>query len=354
MVKDGASDLHLTAGLPPKYRVGGNVKDVPGWKPLPERHLASMLLSTMPDRAKKEFDETKDADFANEIEGVARFRFNAGVDMHGVFAVVRVIPHEILTPDQIGLPREVLNLCYLTKGLVLVTGPTGSGKSTTLATLIDHINRNRDDHIITIEDPVEFVHSDKHRCLIRQREVGVHTGSFKRALKAALRQDPDIILIGELRDLETIEIALETAETGHLVFGTLHTSTAPSTVDRIVDQFPADQQSQIRVMVGGALRGVIAQTLCKKIGGGRVAAYEILLSNKAIANLIREGKTFQLYSMIQVGKSVGMVTLNESLMRLVANKLVSPEEAHMKAVDKDELVGMFAKAGIEAKLGVES
>jgi twitching motility protein PilT len=239
----------------------------------------------------------------------------------------------VRTADEMGLSRDVQNLCYLTKGLVVVTGPTGSGKSTTLAALVDLINRTRTDHIITIEDPIEFVHQSK-KCLVTQRQVGLHTRSFKNALRAALREDPDIILVGEMRDLETVSIAIETAETGHLVFGTLHTTTAASTVDRIIDQFPADRQSQVRVMLSESLRGVIAQTLCKKIGGGRVAAREILLSIPAVANLIREGKTFQIPSIMQTNRKVGMVTLNDALMELVDKKEVEPKEAYMKAVEK--------------------
>jgi twitching motility protein PilT len=342
--------VHLTAGLLPRYRVGGSIKPIPGHAETSDAELRKMLLSVMPARVRQEFEETKDADFAYAIEGLSRFRCNVAEDRHGIFSVIRRIPFEILTPEQIGLPKKVLDLCFLTKGLVLVTGPTGSGKSTTLATMIDFVNSSRADHIITIEDPVEFVHPDTKKCLIRQREVGEHTGSFKRALKAALREDPNIVLVGEMRDLETIAIAIETAETGHLVFGTLHTSTAPSTVDRIIDQFPADRQEQIRVMLSESLKGVIAQTLCKKIGGGRVAAYEILLGSKAVSNLIREGKTFQLYSLMQTQKGVGMVTLNDSLMQLVKAKVVAPEEAYMKAVNKDELKMMFEKVGLKVDL----
>jgi len=301
--------------------------------PIPGERLETMLVSIMSPRDVGEYRETGDTDWAYEIEGLARFRCNAGRDRHGPLAVFRVIPTQIRTADEMGLSREVQNLCYLTKGLVVVTGPTGSGKSTTLAALVDLINRTRTDHIITIEDPIEFVHPSK-KCLVTQRQVGVHTRSFKHALRAALREDPDIIMVGEMRDLETVSIAIETAETGHLVFGTLHTTTAASTVDRIIDQFPADRQSQVRVMLSESLRGVIAQTLCKKIGGGRVAAREILLSIPAVSNLIREGKTFQIPSVMQTNRKAGMVTLNDALMELVDGKLVESKEAYMKAVEK--------------------
>ena len=280
-----------------------------------------------------EYRESNDVDWAHEIEGVARFRCNAGRDRFGPMAVFRVIPTTVRTADEMGLSREVQNLCYLTKGLVVVTGPTGSGKSTTLAALVDLINRTRSDHIITIEDPIEFVHQSK-KCLVTQRQVGLHTRSFKQALRAALREDPDIILVGEMRDLETVSIAIETAETGHLVFGTLHTTTAASTIDRIIDQFPADRQSQVRVMLSESMRGVIAQTLCKKVGGGRVAAREVLLSIPAVSNLIREGKTFQIPSVMQTNRKAGMVTLNDALMELVEAKAVEPKEAYMKSVEK--------------------
>ena len=332
LVEAGASDLHLRTGEPPLLRQHGELvrQDLPA---LEAERLEVMLYSIMSPREVGEFRETGDTDWAYEMEGLSRFRCNAGRDRHGPMAVFRVIPTTLLTADDMGLSREVQNLCYLTKGLVVVTGPTGSGKSTTLAALVDLINRTRTDHIITIEDPIEFVHQSK-KCLVTQRQVAVHTRSFKHALRAALREDPDIILVGEMRDLETVSIAIETAETGHLVFGTLHTTTAASTIDRIIDQFPADRQSQVRVMLSESLRGVIAQTLCKKIGGGRVAAREILLSIPAVANLIREGKTFQIPSIMQTNRKTGMVTLNDALMELVDAKQVEPREAYMKAVEK--------------------
>ena len=258
----------------------------------------------------------------------------------GVAAVFRQIPSQVVNVDQMQITPEVQQLCYLTKGLVLVTGPTGSGKSTTLCALVDMVNRVRNDHVITIEDPIEFVHPNKN-CIITQRQVGVHTKSFKSALRAALREDPDIILVGELRDLETVAIAIETAETGHLVFGTLHTTTAAGTVDRIIDQFPSDRQEQIRVMLAESLKGVISQTLCKKIGGGRVAAREILLTIPAISNLIRESKVFQINSVLQTSRKLGMITLNDALIELVDGNLVEPKEAYMKAIDKPNFANML-------------
>ncbi len=342
LVQSGASDLHLRSNEPPMLRVHGELarQDLP---PLSAERLDNMLLSIMTAKEIGEFREGGDTDWAYEIEGLARFRCNAGRDRHGAIGVFRVIPNQIRTAEEMGLSQEVQNLCYLTKGLVVVTGPTGSGKSTTLAGLVDLINRTRTDHIITIEDPIEFVHPSK-KCLVTQRQVGVHTRSFKHALRAALREDPDIILVGEMRDLETVSIAIETAETGHLVFGTLHTTTASSTIDRIIDQFPPDRQSQVRVMLSESLRGVIAQTLCKKIGGGRVAAREVLLTIPAVSNLIREGKTFQIPSIMQTNRKGGMVTLNDALMELVDAKLVEPKEAYMKSVEKQGFL-----AGLKAK-----
>ncbi|HEX2217636.1 MAG TPA: type IV pilus twitching motility protein PilT [Gemmatimonadales bacterium] len=332
LVEAEASDLHLRAGQPPLLRRHGELVREDR-APIPAERLETLLASIMTPREIAEYREGGDTDWAYELEGLARFRCNAGRDRLGPMAVFRVIPTSVRTADEMGITREVQNLCYLTKGLVVVTGPTGSGKSTTLAALVDLINRTRTDHIITIEDPIEFVHQSK-KCLVTQRQVGVHTRSFKQALRAALREDPDIILVGEMRDLETVSIAIETAETGHLVFGTLHTTTAASTVDRIIDQFPADRQSQVRVMLSESLRGVIAQTLCRKIGGGRVAAREVLLSIPAVSNLIREGKTFQIPSIMQTNRKVGMVTLNDALMELVDSRQVEPKEAYLKAVDK--------------------
>jgi twitching motility protein PilT len=346
MCRVGASDLHLSVGSPPIVRKDGHMQPLePDAPPLTPQDVVQLLGPIMPEKNRKEFSERHDTDFAYEIAGLARFRSNIFADRRGPGAVFRVIPTKILTAEQLGLSSHILQLCQLNKGLVLVTGPTGSGKSTTLSAMIDHVNRTRQDHIITIEDPIEFVHPNQ-KCLINQREVRTHTDSFKDALRAALREDPDIVLVGELRDLETVAIAIETAETGHLVFGTLHTTTAASTVDRIIDQFPADRQAQIRIMLSESLRGVIAQTLCRKIGGGRVAALEVLIATQAVSNLIREGKTFQIPSIMQVNKAAGMVTLNDALMELVTKKLVEPDEAMVKAVDKGGLETLFKRAGI--------
>jgi twitching motility protein PilT len=268
------------------------------------------------------------------------------MDRKGMGGVFRVIPSRIMTAEEMGLPQEILELCHLPKGLVLVTGPTGSGKSTTLCALVDYINRHRADHVITIEDPLEFVHENK-RCLVNQREVGDHTDSFRDALRAALREDPDIVLVGEMRDLETVAIAIETAETGHLVFGTLHTSSAPSTIDRVINQFPADRQQQVRVMLAESLRGVISQMLCKKIGGGRVPAMEVMVGTPSISNLIREAKTFQIPSIMQTGRRSGMCLMNDSFLDLVKRKLVEPQEAYARAVDKAGLLSLFKRSGID-------
>ncbi len=349
MVAVGASDLHCTSDTVPLVRRHGEMVPLFERAPVSPDELRNVLMEIIPARNRAEFDEKNDSDFAHAIEGVARFRANYFVDRRGIGAVFRQIPFKILTPDQLGIPPKVLELCFLSKGLVLVTGPTGSGKSTTLAALIDVINEKRSDHIITIEDPIEFVHPTKN-CLVNQREVGVHTMSFKSALRAALREDPDIVLVGEMRDLETIAIAIETAETGHLVFGTLHTTSAPSTVDRIIDQFPADRQEQIRTMLSESIRGVVSQMLCKKKGGGRVAAYEILIATPAVANLIREGKTFQLASVMQTGRALGMQTMNDHLIELVKTDQVEPAEAFMKSNDKNSFKDLLTKNNIKLVL----
>jgi twitching motility protein PilT len=346
MAQIGASDLHISVGMPPLLRHDGEIKPVEGYNLLRPEDSERLLHPIMPKRNQEEFERRHDTDFAYEIQGLARFRSNIFMDRKGMGAVFRIIPTKILTAEQLNLSKHILDLCFLSKGLVVVTGPTGSGKSTTLAAMVDFINRNRKDHIITIEDPIEFVHDNKG-CLINQREVHNHTDSFKDALRAALREDPDIVLVGEMRDLETIAIAIETAETGHLVFGTLHTTTAASTIDRIIDQFPSDRQSQIRVMLSESLKGVIAQTLIKKKGGGRVAALEVLLVTPAIANLIREGKTFQIPSVMQTAKNLGMVTLNDSLMEHVKNNNITAEDGYVKAVDKVGFKDMCKRYNID-------
>jgi len=339
-----ASDLHLSSEAPVMLRIDGEMVPVPQYGMLDPVLLKEYLWSIAPQRNKDEWEKLRDTDFAHENDQ-ARFRVNVFEDRKGIGAVMRQIPAKIMTAEEMGLSQAILDLCNLTKGLVLVTGPTGSGKSTTLAAMIDYINRNRSDHILTIEDPVEFVHPNK-RCLVNQREVGVHTSSFKHALRAALREDPDIVLVGELRDLETIAIAIETAETGHLVFGTLHTNTAPSTVDRIIDQFPPDRQEQIRMMLSDSLKGVIAQTLCKRIGGGRAAALEVLIATTGVSNLIREGKTFQIPSLMQTGRGHGMVMLNDALLDLVKRGVVEPTEAYKKAVARAEFKTLLERNGI--------
>jgi twitching motility protein PilT len=347
MVESGASDLHLSSGSCPVLRVHGEIQFQRDRGALSSEEIRRMVDSIMSEEARGVFQEKRDADCAYEIPGVSRFRVNVFEDRHGVGTVIRTIPVSIMTAEQLGLSQAVLDLCFLSKGLVLVTGPTGSGKSTTLAAMVDHINKKRNDHIITIEDPIEFVHENQN-CLVNQRQVGNHTKSFKAALRAALREDPDIVLVGEMRDLETISIAIETAETGHLVFGTLHTTTAVATVDRIIDQFPPDQQEQIRVMLADSLKGVVAQVLCKKKAGGRVAAYEILIGTPALSSLIREGKTFQIPSIMQTSKKQGMITMNDSLLALVKQGTVEPREAWMKSGDKTGLIGLFKTNGIAA------
>jgi twitching motility protein PilT len=349
MCAQKASDLHISAGMPPLVRRDGEIRLLEeSATALSPSDIEQLLQPITPEKNREEFERRHDTDFAYEVPGLGRFRANVFMDRKGRGAVFRVIPSKILTADDLGLSPQILQLCHLNKGLVLVTGPTGSGKSTTLCAMIDYINRMRSDHIITIEDPIEFVHENK-KCLINQREVHTHTSSFRDALRASLREDPDIILVGEMRDLETVAIAIETAETGHLVFGTLHTTTAASTVDRVIDQFPTDRQAQIRIMLSESLKGVIAQTLCKKTGGGRAAALEVLIVTSAISNLIREAKTFQIPSMMQVGKAIGMATLNDALLDLVTKKLVEPAEAYAKSVDKTAFEGLLKRAGFDTK-----
>ncbi len=347
MAEAGASDLHLSVGMPPMIRKDGRMQALQCTEDvLGEDLMKDLLHSIMPQRNKDEFAERRDSDFAYEIPGLARFRCNIFMDRKGMGAVFRIIPSKMTTAEQLGLSKAIMDLTNLSKGLVVVTGPTGSGKSTTLCAMVNHINASREDHIITIEDPVEFVH-ENIKCLVNQREVHNHTMSFKDALRAALREDPDIILVGEMRDLETIAIAIETAETGHLVFGTLHTTTAVSTIDRIIDQFPADRQQQVRVMLSESLKGVVAQTLLPRKGGGRVAALEVLIITPAISNLIREGKTFQIGSAMQTGKAHGMVMLNDALFELVQKDIVEPKDAYIKAVDKANFETMLTRGGFE-------
>jgi twitching motility protein PilT len=342
MVDQKASDFHLSSNAYPMFRISGTMTAVSD-QIFSTEMIKPLLYEILPDRNRKEFEQEEghDTDFAYEISGVGRFRCNYFSDLYGVGAVFRLIPSKILSFKDLNLPEPIKKLCFLTKGLVLVTGPTGSGKSTTLAAMIDFMNESRSDHIITIEDPVEFVHPNK-KCLVNQRQVHVHTESFKRALRAALREDPDIVLVGEMRDLETVKIALETAETGHLVFGTLHTTTAAGTVDRLINQFPSDEQQQVRASLAEGLKGVIAQTLCRKKGGGRVAALEILMGSHALGANIREGKIHQIPMLIQTGKKEGMCALNDSLLDYLSKGVIEPLEAYQKCVSKEDLVKRMA------------
>ncbi len=333
MMDNDASDLHLSAGSQAKIRKHGELEEL-NYPEISNDAMETLLFEIISEEQKNIFLESNDLDFAYEIPDVARFRANYFVQKRGVAAVFRVIPSKIMSVEDLGLPEQILKFTQLNRGLVLVTGPTGSGKSTTLAAIIDYINRNRKDHILTIEDPVEFVHQNKG-CLINHREIGSHTESFAAALRAALREDPDVILVGEMRDLETIELAITAAETGHLVFGTLHTSSAAKTIDRIIDAFPAGQQAQIRTMLSESLKGVVCQQLMKRIDKpGRLAALELLFCNTAIANLIREGKTFQIPSVMQTGKRDGMQLLDTAIMDFLQKKQISPQEAYQKANDK--------------------
>ncbi len=333
MHEQGASDLHLVSGQPPALRIRGEMERIK-YKVLENDDLKAMLYEITPEHKVKEFEETGDSDFGYEIPGLARYRANYFMQKYGVAAVFREIPSTILTSEQLGLPMVISKLATLPRGLVLVTGPTGSGKSTTLAAIIDQANRTRKDHIITVEDPVEFVHVSQ-ACIVNHREVGLHTKSFTAALKGALREDPDIILVGEMRDLETISLAIEAASTGHLVFGTLHTSSAAKTVDRVIEVFPASEQSQVRSTLSDGLRAVIAQVLFKRIDKkGRAPALEILIANSAVRNLIREGKSYQIPSMIQTGKKFGMQLLDDAIMELFNKGWISAEEAYAKANEK--------------------
>lgn len=332
-LEHGASDLHLRAGTPSLLRIHGRLQPVPGLEGTDNTSV--VLLEILSESQRQLFEAHNDLDFAYEIPGVARFRANFLRQRNGLGAVFRVIPNEIRGLEKLGLPQAVHQLARLEQGLVLVTGPTGSGKSTTLAAIIDHINQESDKHIVTIEDPLEFIHPSK-TCLVTQREVGPHTESFAAALRAVLREDPDIILIGELRDLETISLAITAAETGHLVFGTLHTRTAASTVDRVIDVFPPTQQGQIRTMLAETLKAVIAQQLVLRADGqGRMVVVEILVGTPALSNLIREGKTYQIPSVIQTGRREGMQTMDQAILELLRAKHITPQEAYRKAVDKE-------------------
>jgi twitching motility protein PilT len=337
-VKNKASDLHLSAGLPPMIRVHGDVRriNVPA---LEHRQVHGMVYDIMNDGQRKHYEENLECDFSFEIPNLARFRVNAFVQQRGAAAVMRTIPSKVLTLEELKAPKSFTEICNQPRGLVLVTGPTGSGKSTTLAAMVNHINENEYGHILTVEDPIEFVHESK-KCLMNQREVGPHTLSFANALRSALREDPDIILVGEMRDLETIRLAMTAAETGHLVFGTLHTSSAAKTVDRIIDVFPAAEKEMIRAMLSESLRAVISQALLKtKDGNGRVAAHEIMLGTPAIRNLIREAKVAQMYSAIQTGQNLGMQTIDQCLMDLVKRNLIAASEAKKYANNKDMFMG---------------
>ncbi len=333
MNEQGASDLHLTTGQQPALRIRGEIERIK-YKVLDSDELRGMLYEIAPEDKIKVFEETGDIDFGYEIPGLARYRSNFFMQKNGVAAVFREIPDTIMTIEQLKLPTVIGKLATLPRGLVLVTGPTGSGKSTTLAAIVHEANRSRKDHIITIEDPIEFVHQSQ-MCIVNHREVGLHTKTFSSALRGALREDPDIILVGEMRDLETISLAVDAAATGHLVFSTLHTSSAPKTVDRVIEVFPHDQQEQMRSTLSDGLRAVVAQVLFKRVDiKGRVAALEILIGTAAVRNLIREDKTHQLPSMLQTGKKYGMVLLDDSIMDLLNKGMISPDDAYMKANDK--------------------
>jgi twitching motility protein PilT len=334
--KNGASDLHLSAGLPPMIRVDGEIRRI-NLPAMEHKEVHRLVYDIMNDKQRRDYEEFLETDFSFEVPGVARFRVNAFTQNRGAGAVFRTIPSKVLTMDDLGMGQVFKDICEFPRGIVLVTGPTGSGKSTTLAAMIDYINERRFDHILTIEDPIEFVHQSK-KCLVNQREVHRDTHGFNEALRSALREDPDIILVGELRDLETIRLALTAAETGHLVFGTLHTTSAAKTIDRVIDVFPAEEKSMVRSMLSESLQAVISQTLLKKIAGGRVAAHEIMIGIPAIRNLIRENKVAQMYSAIQTGAGYGMTTLDQTLKSLVMKGLVSPQVAKTVANQPDSFL----------------
>ena len=334
-VQQGASDLHLSAGLPPMIRVDGDIRRV-NVPPQDHPEVQALIYDIMNDRQRKDFEEFLETDFSFDVPNIARFRVNAFNQNRGAGAVFRAIPSEVLTMEDLGMGQVFRDISLLPRGLVLVTGPTGSGKSTTLAAMVDYVNDNRYDHILTIEDPIECVHKSKS-CLVNQREVHRDTMGFSEALRSALREDPDIILVGEMRDLETIRLALTAAETGHLVFGTLHTTSAAKTIDRVIDVFPADEKAMVRSMLSESLQAVISQTLLKRKSGGRVAAHEIMRGTSAIRNLIREGKVAQMYSAIQTGQAVGMQTMDQCLQSLVDKRVVSVEAAREKARQPDSI-----------------
>jgi twitching motility protein PilT len=347
LVELGGSDLHISVGSPPAVRKRGHIDRLEGYEPLTSDDTRGLLYRILSSEQQKQFEIKRQLDFAYAIPGLARFRVNVYYQREAVGAAFRVIPQDIKSAEELGLPPVLHQLAAQPRGIVLVTGPTGSGKSTTLAAMIDEINRTRAEHILTVEDPIEFVHKHK-RCIVNQREIGPDAMSFAEALKAALRQDPDVILVGEMRDLETISTALTAAETGHLVFGTLHTQTAPSTIDRIIDVFPPAQQEQVRIMIAGSLQGVVTQTLIPTAdGGGRVAALEILLPDDAVRNLIRQGKVEQIYSVMQTSTGRGMQTMEQALADLITRRVINVEDGLNRSSRKEQLIGMLERAGFD-------